>query len=715
MASVSPPSINHFDIDEAKQNCFLDGNFSIFDYSLKNALLFSQGDWSLIARDLRLAGVDEESIETLETGPCAELLQAFRIRRETIHYKKVCLHLFEEARRIEKELKQCMSFFFWCDGDDIREGAKAHMDALTSLCKNNEHEQDSTPVWEMDAVQTAMKRHEHGATSCELLDRKIMYVLSCGAWMHHRGVSKAIHDARDISKAICLSPRHPDGEANGERPHRLDALPISMQVEQHLCKVEREDPRHCSRSAKVETSKQRNKSKVLMNDWTRGDDMECIPKGSIALKRILDAVRNELNWPDEAVTFISLSIAARGGFKALAIVEELNLYNSHIGNVPNRVETSLHQYVNALQSHITNLLDKSCCEVSDDDLSAAVSQHKEIHHLKGMLKAARENAKWVQVLTSLNSTTTRLFVVGDDAASNTTCAFVPKGFELGSFIKSSREILDKVLLPTMRNTLTYEAWPPTNDSRRRRVLAYNEDNFKNASIGKKKLFQCYECRGHFDSRWCRHGLCSICESNIRNRSVEGECFFSTCKAGADAFCRHYQRCFVCDAPHSCNECRLYRGNGEVVITLVETLRPQHLLLDFDKTLCSTKSGASPLPRKTSSRRKEDGYVHSIDPDLKAAVLSQQSYGTAYVITRNSHREEIRSFLEMHGLQTLASNIHVVPKKVSKGSYIKEQLFSNEDVGTILFVDDDVKELSADPWLRESPQVHRLLFVRGFLQ
>jgi len=52
--------------------------------------------------------------------------------------------------------------------------------------------------------------------------------------------------------------------------------------------------------------------------------------------------------------------------------------------------------------------------------------------------------------------------------------------------------------------------------------------------------------------------------------------------------------------------------------------------------------------------------------------------------------------------------------VSKGSYIKEQLFADEDVGTILFVDDDVRELSTDLWLRESPQVHRLLFVRGFL-
>lgn len=150
------------------------------------------------------------------------------------------------------------------------------------------------------------------------------------------------------------------------------------------------------------------------------------------------------------------------------------------------------------------------------------------------------------------------------------------------------------------------------------------------------------------------------------------------------------------------------------MTLVETLRPKELLLDFDKTLCSTKSGASPLPKKTSSRRDKDGYSHSLDPDLKAAVLAHQLFGNAHVVTRNSHKQEIQTFLIMHGLQALASNVHVVPKRVSKGSYIKEQLFADEDVGTILFVDDDVRELSTDLWLRESPQVHRLLFVRGFL-
>lgn len=716
MTSASPLSDDLFVVNAVKRNCFLDGSLTIFDYSIKNSLLFSQGDWSLIARDLRLAGVDEQSIQALEAGPCAELLRAFRIRREIIHYKKVCLHLFEEARKIEKELKQCMSFFFWNDGDDIEEGTRAHLDALLSLCGNKAN--DNIPLWELDAVQIAMERHEHGDNICELVDRKIMYVVASGAWMYHTGVSKAIQDARDISKAICLSPRHPDGEANGDRPYKLEAMPMSMQVEQHLCKVEREDPHQCSRNAKQLNSKLIVKNDGHMRATATSDKKDCIAKGFVASKRVLDAVRNELHWPDRAVEFLSLSISARGGFKALAIVEELKLYSAQIRNVPSRLEASEEQYANALSSHLRNLSVDKSYKGTDEDLSTAVSQHKEIHHLQGMLKASFENEKWVQVLTSLDlegSKTTRLFVAGDDAVHNSTCAFVPKGFQLGSFIKSSREILDKILLPTMRNVLAYEDWPPARDSRRRRISAYTVDTLK-GYVGKKKLQQCIECHGYFDSRWIRYGICSICETRTRESRTEGECFFASCKAGADAFCRHYQRCFVCDAPHSCNECRLYRGDGEVVMSLVETLQPKLLLLDFDRTLCSTKSGASPLPKNALHSKTKEGYVHSIDPDLKAAVLAHQAFGCAHVVTRNPHKEDIQTFLKVHGLQTLAVHVHVVPKKVTKGSYIQEHFsLGKEEDDSILFVDDDVKELSVDPWLRTSPLVHRILFVRGFLQ
>ena len=78
----------------------------------------------------------------------------------------------------------------------------------------------------------------------------------------------------------------------------------------------------------------------------------------------------------------------------------------------------------------------------------------------------------------------------------------------------------------------------------------------------------------------------------------------------EAYCPHYGRCFVYDFPHSCERlCRLSRGSGELATTLVETLQLRLLLLNFDRTLCSTKSGASPLP---SGKRVKEGFAHTID-------------------------------------------------------------------------------------------------------
>ncbi len=691
----------------------LDGNLSIFDYERKNALLFSQGDWSLVRRDLSLANIDASDIDALENGPCQELIRAFRVRRELIHYKKVCLHLFEEARSLERELKQVMSFFFWYDGDNKKEGAETHMRALVSLMEADLDANIASPL-DLDAVRKAKERHEDG-DSCELIDRKLMYVLASGAWMYHRGIIRSLQDARDIAKAICLSPRHPEGEAHGDRPFKLKAMPNSMQVEQAVLRAEREDPLEVSRIRKRSLAKEDSQACNNDNDIPIDAQGNGVTKGKVTMDRMLDKVRNELSWSEENVYFLSLSIAARGGFKALAIVEELSLYDMHLSKLPARVEKSLQRY-NDAQTKATNRLQNST--VTDEDLSAAVQRHKEIHHLRGILNVCQENAKWISVLNTLvfnskdNSLgSNRLFVAGDDLTSNG--SFVPEDFQLGTCISSSRKILDDILIPTMRRALKKESWPPELGSRRRRVLAFDEITVKDAVVGKKKLQQCNTCSGFFDSRWIRHQICSICEAAKRDQSDGTSCFFVGCKAGTEAYCPHDHKCFVCDAPHSCNRCRLSMGNGEVLTAMVETIRPKLLLLDFDRTLCSTKSGASPLPKASSSKHQlKEGFSHSIDSELRVAVMVQQTHGESHVITRNSHKLEIETFLEMHGLRDLAQNVHVVPKKVKKGSYILDN-FSENATGndSFIFVDDDIKELCNDPWLRSYLNMHRLLFRR----
>ena len=329
-------------------------------------------------------------------------------------------------------------------------------------------------------------------------------------------------------------------------------------------------------------------------------------KGSTAMQRILDKVQNDLCWPEEAVYFLSLSIAARGGFKALAIVEELQYYNKCVATLPDRLK----KVIKLIETSHSNLVDTVAERGLEDGnevehlLSEAVSRLGKIHNFNGMLKACEENARWVSVIASLWSgknevpsetsdsnnvnhsaaTESHLFLAGDDAASNNTCLFVPKDFQLGNFIARSRDLLDKVLIPTMNIAIASESWPPPLGSRRTRVIGYDKSVIERVPPRRKQLHICMGCGGHFDSKWIRQNLCYVCEREKRDNSNLTQCLFEDCKFKEKAFCPHLKRCFVCDSPHSCEKlCRLSRGDGEAALALVETIRPSLLLLDFDRT------------------------------------------------------------------------------------------------------------------------------------
>ena len=61
---------------------------------------------------------------------------------------------------------------------------------------------------------------------------------------------------------------------------------------------------------------------------------------------------------------------------------------------------------------------------------------------------------------------------------------------------------------------------------------------------------------------------------------------------------------------SCTRCRLHHLDGIGVAALVRELRPTHLFLDFDQTLCNSKSGYAPLVGK-----------HSLNPHLSDFLFS----------------------------------------------------------------------------------------------
>eukprot|EP00041_Stephanoeca_diplocostata_P011924 m.198083 g.198083 ORF g.198083 m.198083 type:complete len:444 (+) comp18733_c0_seq1:1618-2949(+) len=342
----------------------------------------------------------------------------------------------------------------------------------------------------------------------------------------------------------------------------------------------------------------------------------------------------------------------------------------------------------------------------------------------------------------------RMFVAGDSAAQQRASAFVPAGFRLGAISTECRALVNDVLRPFMMLRVTIEGWPPPHSSRRTRVHAYDPITNHTAvevlaahrsgtqvcessaidvadALARYRPARevCTECRCYFGSIWMCNDRCFVCDQRIRMHNDRNACPFQ-CKYGdKGAYCNHAKRCFTCDSPHTCNECRLACGDGEMVADLVKTLQPQLLLFDFDRTLASTKSGASPLPPPGSSKP----ITHTVDQDLKSAALWSEGEHEVHVVTRNSHKAAIQQFLTLNGLGHV--EVHVVPKKMRKGQYIKETFFHANDtdeqispkdgsdehdtinVRPCIFVDDDIKELVADQWLRESSNIHRVLFLR----
>lgn len=119
-----------------------------------------------------------------------------------------------------------------------------------------------------------------------------------------------------------------------------------------------------------------------------------------------------------------------------------------------------------------------------------------------------------------------------------------------------------------------------------------------------------------------------------------------------------------------------------------------LFLDFDRTLATTKSGASPLLGS-----------QSVDPELAALIATH----TAHVVTRNRHIDEIRTFLREQGVRV--AGVHHAGKGVSKADAMLQVLPALASGAHAIFVDDDVREC-LDSQVMALPGLLRVLFRRG---
>merc|ERR1712232_502079 len=146
------------------------------------------------------------------------------------------------------------------------------------------------------------------------------------------------------------------------------------------------------------------------------------------------------------------------------------------------------------------------------------------------------------------------------------------------------------------------------------------------------------------------------------------------------------------------------GDGEDVWQLVAQLQPAAIFLDFDRTLATTKAGASPLEGN-----------HSVDADL-AAVCGD--HDCVHIVTRNSRKEDIDKFLEAKEVSVAAVRCLKPEGRRNKAEIIGDIMasLSTQDGragGIGLFVDDDIAELTEPSLaaLAHKGVLHRLLFVR----
>jgi hypothetical protein len=158
-------------------------------FTPQNMLMYEQGRYSLIKRDLALV-LAPAAAARVEAAVQAPLARAFDARREIISLKKICLRLFNEGRFLELALMRLGAFFFV---DDDASGVSYEGG------KRGRYRDHAWVSSQADYQEVSKALHD------------------C------RGTLLALQDARDVTKWACCLPRHPELP----RPPRLRALATS--------------------------------------------------------------------------------------------------------------------------------------------------------------------------------------------------------------------------------------------------------------------------------------------------------------------------------------------------------------------------------------------------------------------------------------------------------------------------------------------------------
>lgn len=627
----------------------LQGPVCIFELDDVNIRDFCQGDIYLVEQDLLPVVPRDVALDVLQLLKAEGLENAYHVRKEMVNFKKVCLNVYQEADKLEKDIRQMCSFF---------------------------HSSDAV-------LSESGDYHIHSARYTEL----------CQTRNACKGALGVVADVRRITKAVCCVPRFP-----------RSGVP-SMLVEAPYCMTAWRDVERATyfieHGVKGWEGRLVGQTRAVSLDSTQPQAISHAEEGvagrcaSVATEtKRLNTVFEKLcvsmqswGYPAHVIDYIKLVLIARGAAKALWIVDESRLLHKALLKAVAEVDAVKVRLVTLPRAgDIVEEL-KACSSAAEaegvrrrkrEELMEAVHGQRFQALVRGMSSILHDVTRWVGEISVSHVNSKKLFLAGDRDRAHGTTMFTPDGFQMIPVFEAFRGVCDKYR-PHMYAVMQQDGWPPPAGAFRTKML--NGET------------QCRVCRAKYASLWIHRGICWVCEESERNA---GRCpHRAACNPAA--FCPHRKQCFLCSAA-SCEECCFFYADGEDVQCLVERFKPVAIYLDFDRTLCTTRGGGSPLVGN-----------HSLDPGLLSVLSCAPE--TATVVTRNSYRDDIKKFMEMKGLGR--AKIFTTRKHQSKA----DAMIDASELGPeecILFVDDTIAEL-IDPRLTEKyerGQLKRVLFSRA---
>ena len=646
---------------------------------------FAIGSLDLVQADLQAVCNSEVAATILDSLTAAGLTRTFGLRTEIVNFKKALLHVVGDVQKLERSMVRQASFFA----------------SESPRCKIEGHDCELCKKWRRARQRDlAFCQRPDGSDDGSPEDTYLRIIES----IHRiKGLRMALVDLRSILKQLCLLPRHPDDAHRMPKP--LLDLPRAFFAASAIARAEAEQLEGCRAQPLPDAP-----AGTILGTSTTASATDSQPGIGLLpdyFRNAVDMVMSELPpLAPHVLHYTRCSLVARGAAKALAQADGAAKVALALAQQQERTARVLELLPHSPRGH-PSLAEPStgcpnaACEgeplsaagyeagslaADDRALVTALSFEMKVGNKRRVLSALHAANEHLLATLRLvldgreHPSAQRLFVASDSSRGQNAIWFPPPFAGIIQMAKEGKEAYDRFEVQ-MNAAIAAEGCPLAELLRTRLTL------LDGGSL------TCRVCGLQYPKLWLDRGVCWRCDDDER---LAGRCPYEAVpakgKSKAHPFCPHEQlRCACCDAGFQrCDICRLAQGDGEAVLAACATWHPDVLFLDFDQTLCSTRSGADPLKG-----------VHSVDAELHEAATKISTH----VLTRNRHVVPIRSFLEERGVPIVG--IHSTPSGDSKASYMQSIL--TQDARAI-FVDDDANEVQ-DPEIARDTRIFRVLFQR----